>query len=207
MFILKSENRDTESKPKQLRRNGIIPGVLYGKNLKESVSIQIPQSEVMRFLQTNSTGSRVELMVGNKKHMALLREVTYIPTTNLVEHLSFQALQADEAVDSTARIVLVNKDKVSGMVQQQLSDISYRALPLYLVDRIEVDLEGLKEGDSIRIGDLDVVKNPNIEVLTPLDVMVASVVDSRVLIQKTEDEEEEEESEATETTETESKAE
>ncbi len=188
MFILKTENRDAGLKPKQLRRNGIIPGVLYGKNLKESISIQVPQGEVLRCLQNNSTGSRVELMIGSKKHMALLREVSYIPTTNQVEHLSFQALQADEAVESTARIVLVNKDKISGMVQQPQSDISYRALPRYLIDRIEVDLEGLKEGDSIRISDLDIAKDPNIEILNPLDIMVVSVIDSRILDKEDEEE-------------------
>ncbi|MDD2418269.1 MAG: 50S ribosomal protein L25 [Oscillospiraceae bacterium] len=188
MFILKTENRDAALKPKQLRRNGIIPGVLYGKNLKESISIQAPQGEVLRCLQNNSTGSRVELMIGSKKHMALLREVSYIPTTNQVEHLSFQALQADEAVESTARIVLVNKDKISGMVQQPQSDISYRALPRYLIDRIEVDLEGLKEGDSIRISDLDIAKDPNIEILNPLDIMVVSVIDSRILDKEDEEE-------------------
>ncbi|MDD4546237.1 MAG: 50S ribosomal protein L25 [Oscillospiraceae bacterium] len=188
MFILKTENRDAGLKPKQLRRNGIIPGVLYGKNLKESISIQAPQGEVLRCLQNNSTGSRVELMIGSKKHMALLREVSYIPTTNQVEHLSFQALQADEAVESTARIVLVNKDKISGMVQQPQSDISYRALPRYLIDRIEVDLEGLKEGDSIRISDLDIANDPNIEILNPLDIMVVSVIDSRILDKEDEEE-------------------
>jgi large subunit ribosomal protein L25 len=180
MFILKAENRNMGLKPNQLRRKGIIPGVLYGKNLKESLSIQFTRREIVHFLHANSTGSKVELVIGNKKFMALLREVSYIPTTNELEHLSFQTLLADEIIESTARIVLVNREKVSGMVQQPQSEISYRALPLYLVDKIEVDIAGLKEGDSIRIGDLDVAKNPNIEILNPLDIMVVSIVDSRL---------------------------
>ncbi len=196
MFTLNTENRNTGLKPKQLRRKGIIPGVLYGKNLEESISIQFPKKDIIRFLQSNSTGSKTELVIGGKKHLALLREVNYIPATNELEHLSFQALVADEVVESTARLVLINKEKVSGMIQQPQSEISYRALPKYLIDRIEIDLEGLKEGDSIRIEDLDFAKDPNIEILNPMDNMIVSIVDRSVIAQAAEAEEPESEPEA-----------
>lgn len=196
MYTLNTENRNTGLKPKQLRRGGIIPGVLYGKNLEESISIQFPKKDVIRFLQSNSTGSKTELVIGDKKYLALLREVNYIPATNELEHLSFQSLVADEVVESVARIVLLNREKVSGMIQQPQSDISYRALPKYLIDRIEIDLENLKEGDSIRIEDLDIAKDPNIEILNPMDNMVLSIIDRSILAQADEAEEEGSEPEA-----------
>ena len=179
MFILNAENRNTGLKPKQLRRKGIIPGILYGKDLDKSLSIQFSGAEAARFLKSNSTGSKAELVIGDKKFPALLREATYKPATDELEHLSFQMLLAGEIVTSTARIVLVNRDSVSGMVQQQQSDISYRALPSHLIDRIEIDLDGMKVGASIRISDLDIAKNPDIEILSPLDTTVLSIADPR----------------------------
>ena len=179
MLTLNAENRDMSLKPKKLRREGIIPGVLYGRDLNESLSIQFSQVEAARFLKSNSTGSKAELVIGDKKFPALLREATYKPATDELEHLSFQMLLAGEIVTSTARIVLVNRDKVSGMVQQPQSDISYRALPSHLIDRIEIDLDGMKVGASIRISDLDIAKNPDIEILSPLDTTVLSIADPR----------------------------
>ncbi|NLW70664.1 MAG: 50S ribosomal protein L25 [Eubacteriaceae bacterium] len=179
MFTLNAENRNTGLKPKQLRRKGTIPGVLYGKDLEKSLSIQFSGAEATRFLKSNSTGSKAELVIGDKRFTALLREATYKPATDELEHLSFQMLLAGEIVTSTARIVLVNRDRVSGMVQQPQSDISYRALPSHLIDRIEIDLEGMKVGSSIRISDLDIAKNPNIEILNPLDTTVLSIADTR----------------------------
>lgn len=179
MSTLHAENRNARLKPKQLRREGFIPGVLYGKNLKESLSIQFPQAVVAQFLGSNSVGSKVELTVGDKKFSALLREVSRRPVTGKPEHLSFQALLADEIVTSTMTVILVNGERVDGMVQQPQSEISYRALPSNLVDKIEIDISGLQAGESMRISDLDIAKNPDIEVLTPLDAMVVSVVETR----------------------------
>ena len=179
MFTLNAENRDMSLKPKQLRRKGIIPGVLYGKNLKESLSIQLSQTEAARFLKSNSAGSKVELAIGDKKFPALFREAAYKPATNELEHLSFQTLLAGEIVTSTARIVLINREKVAGMILQPQSEISYRALPSHLVEKIEIDLDGMQAEVGIRISDLDIAKNPDIEILNPLDTMVLSITDAR----------------------------
>lgn len=179
MFVLNAENRSASLKPKQLRRKGMIPGVLYGKNLKESLSIQFSRMEATNFLKANSTGSKVELVMDNQKVTALLREATYKPVTNELEHLSFQTLLAGEAITSTARIVLMNREKVTGVVQQTQSEVSYRALPSSLIDKIEIDLDGMQTGTSIRVGDLDIAKNPDIEVLSPLDTMVFSIAAAR----------------------------
>jgi large subunit ribosomal protein L25 len=179
MVALNAENRNTSLKPRQLRRKGVIPGVLYGKNLKESLSIQFSQAEVARFFKGNSVGSRVELVLGDNKFPALLREATREPATGGLEHLSFQTLLAGEIVTSTARIVFLNREKVTGMVQQPQDEISYRALPSNLIDKIEIDLDGMQTGTSLRISDLDIAKNPDIEILSPLDTMVLSIVEAR----------------------------
>ncbi len=179
MATLNAENRDTSLKPKQLRRQGIIPGNLYGKNLETSLSIQFSETEVTRFLKSNAKGSKVELAIEGKEYSTLLREVTYRPATKELEHLSFQTLLAGEVVTSAARIVLVNRESVADMIQQLLDEISYRALPSHLIERIEFDVEGMKVGDSIKISDLGIAKNPNIEILSPLDTTVLSIVDVR----------------------------
>ncbi len=193
MFILNAQSRDEKLKPKQLRRKGIIPAVLYGKNLEESLSIQIPQKEVTRFFKTNSKGSTLELSLLGKKYMALLREATYKPATYELEHLSFQALIADEVVESVAIIILLNREKVSGMVQQPQFEVAYRALPAHLIERIELDLDGFDIGDSIRVGDLEIAKDSNFEIVTPLDTLIVSVVDSRAIEEDLEEDDVDEE--------------
>lgn len=176
MSTLKAQARDESSNGKQLRRGGIIPAVLFGKHLKESISIQIPAGEVEQFLRFNSVGSKVDLVIGKKKYMALLKDVTLTPLIRSAEHLSFQELTAGEKVTSEFHIHLHNRAKVDGLVQQHLSQVHYSALPKHLFDTVDVELEGKVIGDSAVLGDLDFAHNPDLEILTPLDTSVYSIV-------------------------------
>lgn len=175
MSTLNAQIRPADAKGKQLRRDGIIPAVLFGKHLEESISIQIPKGDVEVFLRTNPIGSKLDLMVGKKKYMAMLKDITQTPIVRGVEHLSFQLLTAGEKVASEFHIHLHNRAKVDGIVLQSLSQVHYRAIPSKLIDTVNVELEGKKVGDSAMLGDLDFVNNPDIEILTPLDTPVYSI--------------------------------
>lgn len=185
MTILKAEKRNTQLKGKQLRKSGIIPGVLYGSGSTESLSIQFSQKDVDSFLRSNSLGSRVELMIGDKRQMALLKEITYVPVSNKAEHLTFMPLIKGEKITSVAQIVLLNKEKVFGSVQQSLFEISYKALPADLIDKIEVDLEGMTAGDIIRVADLEISSNDAFEVLSLPDITVCSIAANRGATEET----------------------
>jgi large subunit ribosomal protein L25 len=179
MTILKAEKRNKQLKGKHLRKAGIIPGVLYGSGSNESLSIQFSQKDVDSFLRSNSLGSKVELMIGDKRQMALLKEITYVPVTNQAEHLTFMPLIKGEKITSVAQIVLINKEKVLGNVQQSLFEISYKAFPVDLIDKIEVDLEGTSVGDVIRVADLEISSNDAYEVLSLPDITVCSIAPNR----------------------------
>ncbi|NLM22294.1 MAG: 50S ribosomal protein L25 [Peptococcaceae bacterium] len=194
MSILKGEVRSLNRKAKHLRNEGIIPGVLYGKNLDQSISLQFPQKEVLTFLKSNSKGSIVELQVGEEKYKALFKEVTYAPVTGNIEHLNFQTLVEGEKITNTAAVVLINREEVKeGVIQQTLSEISYRALPSQLIEKIEIDVKDLKPGDSIFVSDLDIAKDEAYEIRNPLDSLIVSVLEPKTTV--VEDVEEPEESE------------
>lgn len=175
MYTLNAEIREKGVKGRQLRRKGLIPAVLFAKHLDESVSIQIPQRDAEHFLQTNSVGYSLELMIDGEKHMALLKDITYVPGANKLEHLSFQAMKKGESIASVAHIVLLNKELVQGIVQQSLNELSYRALPSDLTEKIEIDLTGKTVGYTLTVAELDISKNEAIEILSPSDSLVVSI--------------------------------
>ena len=85
MSTLKAQVREASAKGKQLRREGVIPAVLFGKHLDESISIQIPKGDVEVFLRTNPIGSKLDLVIGKKKYMALFKNITFTPIINAPE--------------------------------------------------------------------------------------------------------------------------
>ncbi len=176
MFTLKLEKREKKLNGRQLRNKGIIPVVLYGKHLEESISMQLPVHEAQKFLHTNFIGTKVELEIEDIKHLAILKEVKCTPGSYKVEHLSFQALVAGEKLKSVAKIFVIGKEKVrEGSVLQILDDIAYSALPADLIDRIEVDVSKMKPGDALTVDDLEISKNKKIELITASDSVVVSI--------------------------------
>lgn len=175
MSTLVAQPRDAHAKGKQLRRDGLVPAVLFGKHLDESVLLQVAKADMDQFLRTNTIGSKLDLVIGGKKHMALLKDISFAPVTGTVEHLGFQAMTKGEKVTSEFHIHLHNRAKVDGIVQQSLSQVHYRALPADLIDTVEVDLEGKVVNDSAILSDFEFAHNPKLEILTSLDSPVYSI--------------------------------
>ena len=115
------------------------------------------------------------LEVAGETYDALIKEVDYNPLKGYVDEIDFQALVGNEKVHSVAEIVLFNHEKVeAGVLQEDLEEISYKALPADLVDKVQVDVGEMKIGDVIKVKDLEIAKNPNIDLKTDPEAVVVS---------------------------------
>lgn len=161
MTTLKADPRSSSSKGRQLRKNGYIPAIVYGKNLDASISIQIDASAASKLLKSNAIGSQIKLTVGEETYSTMLKDYSIDPLNYRLLHLDFQVLTSGEKVSVKASINLLNKDKVpvEGVLQELVSDLEYTALPKDLIDHIDVDLEGLAIGDGIQLKDLAIAQD------------------------------------------------
>ena len=109
---------------------------------------------------------------------------------NQGDEIDFQALVSNEKVHSVAEVILVNAEKVaSGVVQEGLSEIAYKALPAALVDKVKVDVGNMKVGDTIRVKDLEIAKDKEIDLSTDPEAVVATVTAVHNVVPETETEE------------------
>lgn len=133
-------------------------------------------------LREEGKGERIDLQVDGKTYDALIKEVDYNAMKGWVDELDFQALVDTEKVYSSAEIHLINESKlVAGIPQQMLHEINYKALPASLVEKIELDVGDLKVGDTIRVKDLEIAKDNNIDLMTDLESTVVTVTELRVV--------------------------
>ena len=73
--------------------------------------------------------------------------------------------------------MIVNHDKVAdGVLQENMEEVNYRAYPSALVDKVEVDVSGLKVGDTIRVKDLSIAKDEDIDIKDDPEAVVLTVV-------------------------------
>lgn len=177
---LKTQKRKVLGKKvKNLRREGLVPAVLYGHET-DSVPLQVQERELNRVL-TQAGGHRlVALKIGRsrKLRMALTREVQWDVITGKPIHVDFYAVVMTEKLTTEVPLVFVGEapaaDQVGAMVLQGLDVVEIECLPGDLVEAIEVDLSELEEIDeAIYVKDLRVP--PTVDILTDAEEIVAKV--------------------------------
>lgn len=194
MSIFHADKRDMNLNARQMKKSGLIPGNIYGGDLDQSLLIQMQQNEARQLLRSKTTGNKLTLSVDGRKYSVIIKEIGRTPVSGQIEHLSFQCLVNSKMVTSAARIVLLNREKVSNFVQQRLFEIPYKALPSNLVEEIEIDLEGMPLDTYVRVQDLEIAGNEDVEILLDPDDLVLSIVGGRKPVAENEEEEEQTES-------------
>ncbi|MGI6068850.1 MAG: 50S ribosomal protein L25 [Blautia sp.] len=172
MTTLKAVKRDMNVKAKALRRQGKITGNVYGKDMTESIPIQFSAKETKQFLNTHTKGSQAILDLEGQKINVLLKDVTYDPMSRQYYNIDFQMLVEGEKVISSVPILLLNPENAVGFLTHHLSEISYKAMPSALIEKVEIDVGKLKAGTILTVGDLDMAKNERIELITPPDTLI-----------------------------------
>ena len=176
MNTLKAEKRDMQTKAKKLRREGLVTGIVFGREFERSIPSKITQKDAERLVKTNKKGSQVMLEVGGQTYDALIKEIDYNALKNQIEEIDFQALVSGEKVHSVAEIILLNHEKVTtGVVQQLLQEISYKAVPAALVEKVEIDVGSMKAGDTIKVKELSIAADNEIDMLTDPELAVVTV--------------------------------
>ena len=189
MNTLNAEKRDMSIKAKKLRREGFVTGCIFGREMKESIPLKMLKGDVEKLLKTEGKGGRVALTVDGQTYDALIKEVDFNPLKGGVDEMDFQALVSTEKVHSSAEIHLINADKlVAGVPQQMLHEVDFKALPSALVEKIELDIGDLKVGDTIRVADLDIAKDKDVDLTTDPEATVVTVTEVRGAAAETEDE-------------------
>ena len=197
MNTLKTERRDLAEKAKKLRREGFVTGNIFGHKIEGSIPVKMNRLEVEKLMKAHGKGSKLTLELEGKTYTVLVKEVQYNPVKGQFDEIDFQALVGDEMVRSVAEVQIHNHDKLrAGVLQQELTEISYSALPADLIEKVVIDAEPLNIGDVVTVGDLDIAKNPKIHLHTDTQSVVVTVTAVNAHQGETEEEAEAEAEEA-----------
>lgn len=176
MDTLKAEKRSNDVKAKRLRREGYVTGNLFGKKIEGSIPVKMSRTEVDKLMKTNNKGSQIMLDVEGQAYDVLIKELEFNSMSGRYDEIDFQALVSGEKVHSVAEVILVGHEKItSGVLQESLKEIAYKALPSAIVDKVKVDVSNMRIGDSIRVKDLDIAKDKDVVLSTDLEAVVVSL--------------------------------
>ncbi|MEH2377090.1 50S ribosomal protein L25/general stress protein Ctc [Nostoc sp.] len=160
-ITVESLKRPEGSKPRALRRSGLIPANLYGHKGTESISLTIEAKTVERLLKRASVNNTlIDLNVTDIpwRGKALLRELQIHPAKGTPYHLSFFAVagHGDTTVEVRFRFVgtAIGVKQDGGVLDTVITELQVSCAPENIPDVIEIDVTNLQMGDSLSIGDI-----------------------------------------------------
>ena len=119
------------------------------------------------------------LELDGKQLDVLIKDISYNSMKRQIEEIDFQALVSGEKVHSVAEVVLLNHDKVTtGVLQQNLQEIPFKAVPAALVEKVEIDASRLRVGDVIKVKDLAIASDPDVDLLADREEIVVMLLEA-----------------------------
>jgi large subunit ribosomal protein L25 len=180
---------------KALRNAGLIPCVLYGGEKNHHFSLT---KKALRDLIYTDEFRTAEVEVDGTKYSAIIKTVQFHPVTDAIQHIDLLELVEGQSVIAEIPIKLVGAAtgvKVGGVLMQKIRKLKIKTTPDKLSSSIEVDVEHLMLGKSIRIREIKVAEG--MEIMNSGGIPLASVEIPRAL-RSTEAQEEVATEEATE---------
>jgi large subunit ribosomal protein L25 len=144
---------------RRLRRQGLIPGVLYGR--EQPVAISIAERD-LRTALTSKGGLNAVLDVvveGGNAHSSVLKEYQQDPVRGLITHVDLQEVRLDQPIHATVPLHLHGEPvgvKEGGVLSQVTNELNVEALPMEVPEHLEVDVSAMHIGDTFRLSALPV---------------------------------------------------
>lgn len=160
-----------------LRKEGKLPVVIHNQG-KESVPAVGDYREIQQAFNQAGTSQTVKVDVDSESFLTLIRDVDLDPTKHTIRHVVFQSISQNKEVEAEVPIVFADTEipaeKKSLMVLKELENITVKALPKDLPEKIEVDLSSLSDaGDVLRVGSINIPKG--VTLITSIDTPIAIV--------------------------------
>ncbi len=166
---------------RRLRRQGLIPGVLYGR--EHPVAISIAERDLRSALTTRGGLNAVLDVVveGGKVHSSVLKEYQQDKIRGHITHVDLQEVRLDQPIHATVPVELHGEAagvKEGGVLTQVTNEVNVEALPMEVPEHLEADISEMQIGDTLR---LSAIKLPDgVTLLDDADeIVLASVTQPR----------------------------
>ena len=189
-FALNAEVRETsKSANKALRNQGKVPCVLYGGD--KQVCFSATENDLNKLVNTPDV-FLVNFELEGESYQAIVQDLQFHPVSDKIIHIDFLQVFDNKEVTVNIPVKFIGTPigvRNGGNLIVRRRHIKTRAVPANLPDAIEIDIENVRIGKFIYIGE---IRNDNYTFLAPDSAVIVGVKTARGAMDEEEEEEEEE---------------
>lgn len=159
-----TERTAVGKKAAKLRKEGVIPSVVYGGKSK-AVATQSPRMETTKVARVAGKHTPVHLTIDGKKKLAIIKNIDIDPVKHSVRHIAFHTVKQNEAIVTEVPIVLTGTgesaaEKAGLVILQAIEKVEIKAKPADLPEALEISVAGLStDEDKLTLADLTLPEN------------------------------------------------
>ncbi|BBI30649.1 50S ribosomal protein L25 [Cohnella abietis] len=160
---------------RNIRSEGKIPGVIYGKGLASPTNISIDAKELALMLRSHANAVIEVDIPGAGKHPVMMAGLQRDALSRQVMHIDFHRINMNEKIKTAARLEITGVspgEKEGGMLQLILHEVEIECYPKDIPESIFVDVSNLAMGEHLSISDLKLTAGVEV-IQDPSTVIVA----------------------------------
>jgi large subunit ribosomal protein L25 len=178
-YELEVEKRDQAGKgvARQLRRQGKIPGVLYGEGKSEFVAMDHKIARNLVISQVGHTGLLTVRISGAKERIAVLQDHQIDPITGAILHVDLYEVSMKKPIRVKVPVTVIGEVplgvKEGGILHQPMRELHIECLPAQIPDHIEINASEFGIGQGVHVKDVEAPDG--VKVLDDQDLMVVHI--------------------------------
>lgn len=197
-----SRARSSTSAVRRLRREGLVPGVVYGGEA-DNINIKMDHNKILHSLEEEAFHSSIlELVVDGKSEQVILRDYDVHPASDVkIMHVDFQRVSSKDKLSMTVPLHFTGEEDCEGVkldggiISHTMHDLDIVCLPADLPEYIEVDVSKLRMGEMLTLGDIKLPEGVESQILNadgdPSQAVVSVSAPQAEVIEEPEEAEEE----------------
>ncbi|MFC5281430.1 50S ribosomal protein L25/general stress protein Ctc [Arcanobacterium canis] len=158
---------------RRMRVAGKVPAVVYGKD-SEPMHLALDYHETFMAVRGNAN-ALISLEVEGEKHLVLLKDKQVNPLSRMIEHLDLLRVNAKQKVDVEVPVIVEGEPAGDAIATVELMQVLVKVPVIDIPESIIVSVDGLEDGTTIRVADLTLPEDVEIELDGEDPVVVVAV--------------------------------
>ena len=168
-----------DKKAKDLRKEGLIPGIVYGKHLTTPLTVACKKNDLIKKYKEAGYSTPLTLTGDGIDQLVLIQDIQLDPVTDILIHIDFLAVNKDEKVTTEIPVKMIGESVIEklgeGKIQLLKDFIEVEAFPQDLPHDVTIDISVIKNiNDVIVVGDLKF--SDKVEVLDDPEQAIVTVL-------------------------------
>lgn len=186
MISLKAQARSADSSAKVIRRQSLVPAVVYG-NEAENTSIQCDYSELYKVYAKAGGSTIVDLDIDGKKVPSLFHDLAFDPVSDKIIHVDFYAVNMKKSIEAQIPLEFIGESEavksLSGVLVTTQDHVTVHCLPTDLPHALQISLDKLVSFDEV-LHVSDIIPHDGVEIIDEPDMMIATVQEPRAAMEE-----------------------